>query len=95
MEKNIVWGLVKRHPDNLQHAFRVAADIIDRTPSAISMSYYSNRPDTVNRKDPKRKVFGLFNFMSRIVNKIYPNDSAKVFFGYQVKNNIEKGKTSL
>lgn len=88
-EAKICLMFIKKNPDNLQHAFRLAGREIGRTSGAVQQQYYK-KDGAIYRLARKRHIFGIYNISTFLGNII----SGK-FFGKQVKNNMPKGKLSL
>ena len=81
-EVKICLTIIKHNPDNLQHAFREAADKIGRTPKAIAIAYYT-KDKPLYRFAKGRNLFRL-SILSTIIN-FFTKHKDK-----QVKNNLKK-----
>ena len=79
-EIEICLSLIKKHPDNLQHAFRLASEKTGRSAKSISSSWYDNKK-TLSKYKKKKSIFSLVSFFG--------------FFKSNLKNNLAKGKSSL
>lgn len=72
--------IIKKHPDNLQHAFRLAAKLTNQSAYMISNSYYleGGNLNKIKKENTLFRIIGFFNIFKK-----------------NMKNNIAKGKTSL
>jgi len=77
---NICMTLIQKHPDNLQHAFRLAAKETGASAAALSHSYYSNT-GSLNKYKQNKFLFRLLGLFSS--------------FKTNMKNNLIKGRSSL
>lgn len=76
----ICMAIIKKHPDNLRHAFRLASKETNQSVSVISNSYYLEGGN-LNEIKNKKTIFRIIGFFN--------------IFRKNMKNNIAKGKTSL
>lgn len=80
LQPEVCLAFINKHPDNLSHAFRLASKETNQPFSRICKAYYSKGANLYNLKQKKR-LFNIVGFFN-----IFKNN---------MKNNIEKGKTSL
>ena len=79
-EIDICLAMIKLHPDNLSHAFRLASEKTGRSANSIMLSWYS-AGGALNNIKSKKSIFSLTSFFG--------------FFKSNSKNNVAKGKLSL
>jgi len=79
-EPKICMSIIRKHPDNLKHAFRLAAKKTNQSANIISNSYYL-KGGNLNEIKNKKTIFRIIGFFN--------------IFKKNMKNNIAKGKTSL